>query len=169
MLLVWLIPASSGAVTVSFLPSDSVVALGDTFSVDIVADFTDPVLGWGLDVSFDTSILALNGSPTISPLWTPTFAPDGDGLAALAFSNPVSGTGVLLATLSFDAIDFGTSDLMASVTMGDLSEGFPLVTGGFDNLTVVAGSVTAVPIPAAVWLFGSGLIGLIGIARRRKS
>jgi len=26
----------------------------------------------------------------------------------------------------------------------------------------------AVPVPAAVWLFGSGLIGLIGIARRKK-
>ena len=29
--------------------------------------------------------------------------------------------------------------------------------------------VTVVPIPAAVWLFGSGLLGLIGIARRKKS
>jgi hypothetical protein len=28
---------------------------------------------------------------------------------------------------------------------------------------------SAVPVPAAVWLFGSGLIGLIGIARRKKS
>lgn len=28
-------------------------------------------------------------------------------------------------------------------------------------------SITAVPVPAAVWLFGSGLIGLIGIARRK--
>lgn len=27
----------------------------------------------------------------------------------------------------------------------------------------------AVPVPAAVWLFGSGLIGLAGVARRRKS
>jgi hypothetical protein len=27
----------------------------------------------------------------------------------------------------------------------------------------------AVPVPAAVWLFGSGLLGLIGVARRRKS
>ncbi len=27
----------------------------------------------------------------------------------------------------------------------------------------------AVPIPAAAWLFGSGLLGLIGIARRRKT
>jgi hypothetical protein len=29
--------------------------------------------------------------------------------------------------------------------------------------------VSAVPVPAAAWLFGSGLIGLIGIARRKKS
>lgn len=29
--------------------------------------------------------------------------------------------------------------------------------------------VSAVPVPAAAWLFGSGLMGLIGIARRRKA
>lgn len=28
--------------------------------------------------------------------------------------------------------------------------------------------VSAVPVPAAVWLFASGLLGLVGIARRRK-
>jgi hypothetical protein len=27
----------------------------------------------------------------------------------------------------------------------------------------------AVPVPAAVWLFGSGLLGLVGVARRKKS
>ena len=29
--------------------------------------------------------------------------------------------------------------------------------------------VMATPIPAAAWLFGSGLIGLAGIARRKKA
>lgn len=36
---------------------------------------------------------------------------------------------------------------------------------GIDNIEY--GS-SAVPVPAAAWLFGSGLIGLVGVARRRK-
>jgi len=35
----------------------------------------------------------------------------------------------------------------------------------YDNLNFGA---AVVPVPAAVWLFGSGLLGLIGVARRRK-
>jgi cyclophilin family peptidyl-prolyl cis-trans isomerase len=34
------------------------------------------------------------------------------------------------------------------------------------NLVMVT-NVTAVPVPAAAWLFGSGLLGLIGVARRK--
>jgi hypothetical protein len=33
-----------------------------------------------------------------------------------------------------------------------------------DDLNV---QITAVPLPTAVWLFGSGLLGLLGVARRR--
>lgn len=31
------------------------------------------------------------------------------------------------------------------------------------------GAVNAVPVPAAFWLFGSGLLGLVAVARRKKS
>ncbi|WP_415355328.1 VPLPA-CTERM sorting domain-containing protein [Halioglobus sp. Uisw_031] len=40
---------------------------------------------------------------------------------------------------------------------------------GANEVTAAATtSVTVVPVPAAAWLFGSGLIGLISLARRKK-
>jgi len=36
-------------------------------------------------------------------------------------------------------------------------------------LIVHSGDVSAVPVPAALWLFSSGLLGLIGMARRKKA
>jgi len=41
--------------------------------------------------------------------------------------------------------------------------------GGQYAMAIHAGDVSAVPIPAAMWLFGSGLLGLIGMARRKAA
>lgn len=43
--------------------------------------------------------------------------------------------------------------------------------GTFDpaNQLVSINNVSTVPVPAAAWLFGSGLLGLVGVARRKKS
>jgi len=40
---------------------------------------------------------------------------------------------------------------------------------GFRAWAVQSGDVSAVPVPAALWLFGSGLIGLAGFARRKRA
>ena len=39
---------------------------------------------------------------------------------------------------------------------------------GFGYRAILRGTVELVPIPAAVWLFGSGLVGLAAVARRKK-
>jgi len=44
-----------------------------------------------------------------------------------------------------------------------------IATAEFYTLAVRDGNISTVPVPAAVWLFGSGLIGLVGIARRKKA
>jgi hypothetical protein len=38
----------------------------------------------------------------------------------------------------------------------------------FDGAALTYGAPSAVPVPAAAWLFGSGLLGLVGIARRKR-
>ena len=58
--------------------------------------------------------------------------------------------------------DTYTLDYTATVPLGD-----PSNFGGVSYGLHLEGSV--VPVPAAVWLFGSGLLGLVGVARRRKA
>jgi hypothetical protein len=41
--------------------------------------------------------------------------------------------------------------------------------GGVAGLAYSGGGTPAVPVPAAVWLLGSGLLGLLGVGRRKKS
>ena len=55
------------------------------------------------------------------------------------------------------------------VQFGFANEAFDWGPSGvfYDNLNFA--EVSAVPVPAAVWLFGSGLLGLVGVARRKKS
>ena len=53
--------------------------------------------------------------------------------------------------------------LQIRIEMVDNDNG-PRDVAGLDNI-----QLSSVPIPATVWLFGSGLLGLIGIARRKKT
>ncbi len=66
---------------------------------------------------------------------------------------------VELITKTFveDALDLGVNGLV------DLSLGRAVVD------THIYSTASVVPVPAAVWLFGSGLVGLIGYSKRKKA
>ena len=61
--------------------------------------------------------------------------------------------------------EWGSNNIMRANLDGTSIEILHQTTNGPWGLAVV----TPVPVPAAVWLFGSGLLGLIGVARRKKS
>ena len=63
--------------------------------------------------------------------------------------------------------DFGVIFTWTGTVVGGTFDGFP-ANWRLEG-TMSTGGVAPVPIPAAAWLFGSGLVGLVGVARRRKT
>jgi hypothetical protein len=52
---------------------------------------------------------------------------------------------------------------------GDGKLGTPMQSGPFFGSSMAFAGTAIVPIPAAAWLFGCGLVGLIGTARRKAA
>jgi hypothetical protein len=79
------------------------------------------------------------------------------------------------------AFDFSTGLLWAAGTSGRSQDSTILVSSlvlnTFTELdtdieylhAITIGSIGAVPVPAAIWLFGTALIGLVGFGRRRNT
>jgi len=84
-------------------------------------------------------------------------------------NNPMGGTG--LTYLTHDATLDTISDLTFTANAGQV---YSILLGGnsgngnFDPHAGYSVSITSVPVPAAVWLFGSAVMGLVGIGRKRK-
>jgi hypothetical protein len=152
MTLACLCGPARGGLIVRFDTPDRTIGVGEVFTMDILADVGDPLVGWGLDLSFDPSILSVVDPPAIGPRWFPAGAPDGDGLAGLAFVDSVSGADVLLASVTFSAVALGETDLMLSTTPEDLTEGFALDPTGFAEPVFRGGHVSVVPEPATGFL-----------------
>ena len=139
--------------TISFLNPFNVEPIGfdnrSVFSSSTMLVGSDPILS---SYVMGPSYIPADGTPAI-------YLNSSYLLTSFTAGSTVSGAleWVLPSDLSLASI--GSSGV---VTWGTASSG--VNTGTW---TVVPASV--VPVPAAVWLFGSGLIGLIGLARRKKA
>jgi len=131
---------------------------GITWKIYSTGDYGAPVPSGTVDgatgdIDVDLSSLRLNISGIVNPSLPSTFDVELWPVTTPATSG------------SYDPLDDSWSLLWSktfSITVQDLGN-----IGGTIDLAL-GGTLTTVPVPAAVWLFGSGLLGLVGIARRKK-
>lgn len=165
------------------LSAPASVNVGDSFNVTVFGDFTgDNVITYGVDLGFDPALFTVTGSTYDVAFADPGFScqggacpGEGPGLATVSAGN-FGGLGDLTAgsvatfTLTANAAGVSAITVDNSVTLATTSANFgfgavPGVVGDSASIEVLGGAV--VPVPAAVWLFGSGLLGLVGVARRK--
>ena len=108
---------------------------------------------------------------------TLAYANSGNAHDANAFGQPVNAgfnqvdTSNLYATAITGSGVFGSG--LAEIDLKNLQAGFYTIFVGGANRALAGGNinvnVAAVPVPGAVWLFGSALMGLVGAQRKKMA
>lgn len=140
------------------------VAQADTYTVtnmgtpvDVFSDFSK-----GTE---DTDYLSLAAGGLVTFLHVIVTPLDAEQKMSYTLTNTTSGNPA--DTFTFDLLSAGAqfSTMMSAGTwemkVVNLDTAFPAANGGTTR-------VSAVPLPGAALLFGSGLLGFLGLANRRK-
>lgn len=171
------------AASISLDPVGSATGLvSDLVTFNLLANFdSTTTTGGATDLFWDPSVLNLRGFEFdlgfgVPPRDTAFDVADlqSNGLMSVGFGNL---DGITLPTTTIiGSISFylsGSPGSSSAITMGDSVKwgGFHDDTGAPISVSYTGSTagVSAVPVPAAVWLLGSGIAALFGVARRSQS
>jgi hypothetical protein len=185
--------SATGSTYLSLTPDTSNVTVGDSFTVDIMVNgltVVEDIKGFDLSINYDISKLTYL-STTLFAL------SDSDQVLAYVENPVANSVRMNQVSLGWDYSVQGTTDSykIASITFASLAAGqsgldfnyaqlettYLTVVDGEEveintnyangeivaNGAIVNASAAPVPVPAAVWLLGSGLAAL-GAARRKQ-
>jgi hypothetical protein len=114
-------------------------------------------------ITVNVGAFCFNLDPATCPVGSAPVAITSIDAAAVTFAGgaPTGGT--------LDITTFASTFGLFIPISFDLTAGTFLATSGLGNVSGTFGAVAAVPVPAAAWLFGSALLGLAGVGRKRKA
>ena len=109
------------------------------------------------------TIAGINGNVFVTPTATPA---NGGSNYSAAFGLDTASLGT---TAEFELALYDSTSLTFTLMSGFTKQLDNAYLVSFGNISGVVQGVDLqpIPVPAAVWLFGSGLLGLVGVARRR--
>ena len=114
--------------------------------------------------SVDTLLSSSNSTVRLSTGATDaSYAGSGAFGASLGSKVTFSTTAHLGNSLGFYELSSSSTNQLAKANLTTFAGAWNLGTNG-----ALTYSVSAVPVPPAAWLFGSGLVGLVGVARRKN-
>lgn len=148
---------------------------------DTAGDAGASITATTFDIDSSAIAIITGTNPTTSinlipdEIFTLTSTGSYDGTLGSFSGSFTVGSGLLSGTFTdLVVVNLGTSisyqgDLV--YTGGSLAGGFTggRIEGTDGTIGNVAKLGAVVPVPAAVWLFGSGLLALIGIAKKKKA
>jgi len=135
--------------------------------VFVVPDNVIAQFSFSHEFNLDETFITGSYTWTIEQLLSPT-DPSCGGVCedpVLASQQYGSGAGLVVDSIyNFETLPFLSSGAYSIGVAGGVGGQSDSIMSYQSDLVV-----SAVPVPAAIWLFGSGLVGLIGVARRNKA
>lgn len=158
-----------GLLAMGMMASASAATVTESFTIEGAGDYAGTT-GTGL-FSYDNALVSGSGAETVNvaqglqvelTVFGQTFT-EVDDVNYDSFLPEVGFNDGMVDYLDFTIVEAGSTEILEpgiwGIRMLDLS---PDGTGGY----IGPMEIGAVPVPAAVWLFSSGMLGLIGAACR---
>lgn len=157
--------------TINLIPKQDWV-LVDIVASDVPSDNGVAVFSWVMNFDPSNMQVAEDEIFKLDTDFAFTFVNEVDNKAGTikleAASTDPPGGEVVLGTFRIDCTDFSIDQLF----IAQLNDNNNLLADGTDFEELypkgVFATVNQVPIPAAAWLLGSGLLGLVAIRRKKK-
>jgi hypothetical protein len=133
------------------------------FNFDTPVSLSQIVMDYGNSASTDIWVAGGNTAPDFSGGFLGAFS----GYSVINSSGTLTSPTITHTFSPLQNVTYIAIGVSPYTNIGDL--GPVKSTANRSDFFIQQLSLTEVPIPAALWLFGSGLLGLIGFSRRKKA